>query len=59
MPVFTYQAKDSSGQTVNGELSASDERAAAAQVRALGHYPMRVERLSAMRPAGTISTPPC
>ena len=56
MPVFTYQAKNSSGQTVSGEISASDERAAAAQVRALGQYPMRVERLSAMRPAGTIAT---
>jgi type II secretory pathway component PulF len=44
MPTYLYQAKDGSGQTISGEITAEDERMAAGRVRELGYYPMRVQR---------------
>lgn len=40
--IYSYEAKDDTGQTVTGSLSALDERTAVRQVRDLGFFPMRV-----------------
>ncbi len=40
--IYSYEAKDETGHTVSGSLSAQDERTAVRQVRDLGFFPMRV-----------------
>lgn len=42
--LYSYQAKDSEGRTVTGALDAPDERQAASEIRALGYFPMRLNR---------------
>lgn len=42
MPVYDYRAKDRSGNTVTGTVSAVDERAAADMIREMGHLPMDI-----------------
>lgn len=42
MPVFTYRAKDGSGNTVDGRLDADDLRAATDKVRELGYWPLDI-----------------
>ncbi len=39
---YSYEAKDTSGQTITGSLEAESERAAASRVREMGFYPMRL-----------------
>ncbi|MDR3709327.1 MAG: type II secretion system F family protein [Capsulimonadaceae bacterium] len=39
--IYTYEAKNTSGQTVTGSLEAESERVAATRVREMGYYPMR------------------
>jgi type IV pilus assembly protein PilC len=39
---YSYEAKDTSGQTISGSLEAESERAAASRVREMGFYPMRL-----------------
>ena len=42
MHIFTYKAKDKAGNTITGRIDAADERAAAAQIREMGHFPMDI-----------------
>jgi type IV pilus assembly protein PilC len=58
MPTYLYQAKDTTGQTVSGEVTANDERTAAGRVRELGYYPMQVERGSTVQPAAATQAMP-
>jgi len=51
MPVFTYEAMNSVGQTVKGELSATTSEEAITKVRAMGNFPTKI-RERAVRKAG-------
>jgi type II secretory pathway component PulF len=42
MATFSYQAKDSGGNTINGVVEALDERSAANAIREMGFYPIRI-----------------
>ena len=42
MAIYDYRAKDRSGNTVTGTVSATDERAAADMIRELGRLPMDI-----------------
>ena len=58
MPVFTYQALNSSGQEVKDEVEAPTKEEAVAKVRSLGYFPTKVvekagkKRLSARKEGG-------
>ncbi len=58
MPTFTYQAKDVTGQTIQGSIYAENERAAAGQVRELGYFPMRVAMGGASVESGMVQPSP-
>jgi len=47
MPLYHYKAKDKSGATLFGEVDATDEHEAAAQVRELGLFPMDIRAMQA------------
>jgi len=44
MPIYDYKAKDRSGATVTGTVSADDEHGAAEMIRELGHLPMDIRQ---------------
>lgn len=43
MPVFQYEAMDSSGQEVKAEMDAQDSTEAVSKIRALGYFPTKVK----------------
>lgn len=43
---YTYEAKDTTGQTIRGTLEAESERMAASRVREMGYYPMRFAQVN-------------
>lgn len=43
MPQFTYKAKDSTGQTVNGTLEAENPTVAISRLQSMGFFPLAVE----------------
>jgi len=49
MPTFTYEALNSVGQPVKGELDASSSEDAVAKVRAMGNFPTKIKEKSAKR----------
>jgi type IV pilus assembly protein PilC len=55
---FTYEAKTSDGRTISGSVEASDEREAAGQLRAQGHYPMRLRPARVMALHAATLAPP-
>lgn len=56
MPTYKYTAKDQSGKTVNGSMDAADDHAAAAALRSVGLWPMRIE--AAGKAAGPATAAP-
>jgi len=61
MPTFTYEALNSVGQAVKGEVEAGSSEEAIAKVRSQGHFPTNIKerggkaRKAAARPAGGAS----
>jgi type IV pilus assembly protein PilC len=51
MPVFTYEAMNSVGQSVKGEVSATTSEEAITKVRAMGNFPTKIKE-KAIRKAG-------
>jgi type IV pilus assembly protein PilC len=50
MPVFAYEAMNSVGQSVKGEIDAVTSEEAIAKVRALGNFPTKIKERAAKRP---------
>jgi general secretion pathway protein F len=55
VPTFRYRAVTVAGETVSGDLEASDQAAAVARVQAMGHYPVAAEEASAVSLAGLLT----
>lgn len=55
--IYSYEAKNKTGQTVTGSLSAQDERTAVRQVRDLGFFPMHVAAARSSERAGVQAKP--
>ena len=45
MPQFSYEVKKSPTETATGTIEAEDQRAAAARLREMGFFPLKVEEL--------------
>ena len=52
MATFTYDAMNSVGQPVKGEVEAASKDEAVARIRALGNFPTKIKEKSARRPKG-------
>ena len=50
MPTFAYEAMNTAGQSVKGEIDAISPEEAAAKVRAMGNFPTKVKERAARRP---------
>ncbi|MFP4354856.1 MAG: type II secretion system F family protein [Phycisphaerae bacterium] len=50
MPTFTYEAMNSVGQPVKGEVEASSSEEAIARVRSMGNFPTKIKEKSARKP---------
>jgi type IV pilus assembly protein PilC len=57
MPTFTYEARDKSGNIVQGQIEASDERASAAQLREAGFWVTSIRRESRTHSEGVRRSP--
>lgn len=51
MSQYTYTAKDSTGQTIFGDIDAASEAQAARELRERGLYPLRISAMEAVLPA--------
>ncbi len=52
MPVFTYEAMNSVGQSVKGEVSAGSSEEAITKVRAMGNFPTKIKEKAIRKGAG-------
>ncbi len=52
MPTFIYEAMNSVGQRVKGEVDASSSEDAITQVRSLGHFPTKIKEKAGRKPGG-------
>ena len=50
MPIFTYEAMNSVGQPVKGEVDANTSEDAIAKVRAMGNFPTKIKERTGKRP---------
>ena len=57
MPTFAYEAMNSVGQSVKGEVDATTSEEAIAKVRAMGNYPTKVKERAARAKAKTPGRP--
>ncbi len=57
MPQFTYSATDTTGNVIEGMVSANDMMVAADQVRRMGYTPVRVEVTEGAFPSTRPLTP--
>lgn len=53
MPVFTYEALNSSGQEIKDELEAPTKEEAVAKVKSLGYFPTKVSEKAGKKKLGT------
>ena len=52
MPTYQYEALNTVGQTVKGQIDAITSEEAAAKVRAMGNFPTKIKERAARRRKG-------
>ncbi len=57
MPTFTYEAMNSVGQPVKGEVEAASSEEAIARVRSMGNFPTKIKEKTARKPQQKKSGP--
>ena len=51
MPTYYYEAMNSVGQTVKGEIEATNTEEAVSKVRSMGHFPTKIKQRAAKKAA--------